>query len=181
MDKVAIISTVKAPIEELKMFIFHHKRIGVGEIIFFIDDYDGSDLSEIEQLGNVTLVKCDSEYWEELGVDRPISIESRQVMNVNRGAALAQSFGCKWLVHIDNDELLIVKNDIKAVFSCIDDSVDAVRFDMFEAVPDKINHCNIYEPRLFKVRSTRLQIFLAKLFGCRRAILDNEYFRAHSI
>ena len=54
MTKVAIISTVRAPLNELKMFINYHLNIGVDEIILFFDDPSHIDISPLGKYKNVT-------------------------------------------------------------------------------------------------------------------------------
>jgi len=177
MSSLAIIATVKAPIEQLKFFINYHLNVGADQIILFFDDPNDKDIEQIQHYELVTVIPCTTEYWEKSTSQRPNSIEKRQVTNVNKGIQIALDKKCNWIAHIDSDELLNPKQDIKEVLKYC--KADAIRFELLEAAPEREYYKNIYEPTLFKKKPTTLQIRMAKLLGCRRSIYNNEYLRGH--
>ena len=62
--KIAIVSTVKGPLNELLMFINYHLNIGIDQIILFFDDPQDTCIDQIDaKYKNVHAVKCTEEYW----------------------------------------------------------------------------------------------------------------------
>ena len=178
MVKVGIISTVKAPLSELRMFVNYHLNIGVDYIVLFFDDPEDEAIEFLSQYTQVVAVKCSSEYWADRTGERPSSIEHRQMANVNYGAKYLSRKQCDWLIHIDSDELVNPLKELKSVLSKCNS--EAVRFALLEAVADKLKHTHIFEPTLFKKKPNKIQLLLARIFPCPSAIFDGQYFRGHT-
>ncbi|PLX78593.1 MAG: hypothetical protein C0616_14240 [Desulfuromonas sp.] len=181
LPKFAIISTVKAPGNELAMFVNYHLNIGIDEIILFFDDPDDPYISQFSADPNVTGIPCTSDYWEERGFARPGRIANRQMVNVNHGATIARSKGCNWAIHIDSDELIYPNDPEYSSLKAYPDwsEADAIKFSLKEAIVERCDYEHIFLPQLFKHQCGRLKIALARLLGCSRAIIDQNYFRGH--
>lgn len=177
MTKLCIISTVKAPFNQLKLFINYHLKIGIDEIILFFDDPRDAAINQLSNQPKITLIPCSDNYWKNIAGTRPESIEDRQIINVNKGILYAKEKNCNWVMHIDSDELIHPKHDIKNILD--DYNADGVRFELLEAVADKKHYDHIFLPTLFKKKSSKIQIKLAGLLGCNRSIYDGEYLRGH--
>jgi len=178
MSRIAVISTVRTPLAELRMFVHHHLEVGVDRVILYFDDPADEALPEFCGYGRVTTIACTDEYWKNRGTLRPKAIEQRQITNVNHGMTLARGSGCRWAVHIDSDELIAPVVDLKHVLDGCE--ADVLRFEMFEAVSERAAYPHIFAPTLFKAKPRRRQQILAKLLGCNRSFFQGQYFRGHN-
>lgn len=180
MEKVGIVSTVRAPIEEIKTFIQHHRKMGIEKVVLFFDDPNDDTYSKLENDSFLTCIACDEEYWlTQSSNGRPDSIESRQKINANVGAEVLKESGCQWLTSIDADELIFSFKRLNDILS--QSQSQALRFNVVEAVPEKINYDSIFEPTLFRTNPSPKRIRLAQTLGCKKSFLNNEYYRGHTV
>lgn len=178
MIKVTIISTVRSPIKQLRLFVNYHLNVGIDHIILFFDDPLDEGINAFAQYEKVSTVKCSSAYWLEKTDKRPEFISERYIINVNEGVKLALEKNCNWIIHIDSDELINPLKELKQVLS--DTNAEAVRFSILEAVSENEKYDHIFQPILFKKNPNRLQVYLAKFLGCSNVFFDNQYFRGHT-
>jgi hypothetical protein len=178
MEKLAIISTVKAPLGQLQMYVNYHLNLGIDEVILFFDDPLDEGIKFFSNYKNVTVVPCSSEYWTQKTKKRPPISLGRQIVNVNEGVKIATSKNCTWMTHIDCDELIYPLKDIKQVLrNC---QADALKFSLMEAVSEQETYEHIFIPTLFKKIPNKLQIWAAKILGCSQCFCEGEYFRGHN-
>ncbi|WP_354635175.1 glycosyltransferase family 2 protein [Planktothricoides raciborskii] len=177
MEKLAIISTVKAPLSQLTMYVNYHLNIGIDEIILFFDDPLDEGIKFFANYENVTVVPCSSEYWTQTTEPRPPIVLDRQITNVNEGVKIAISKNCSWMTHIDCDELIYPLRDIKQVLR--DCQADGLNFHVMEVVSEQETYEHIFMPTLFKKRPNKLQIWAAKMLGCSQSFCGGQYFRAY--
>ena len=178
MIKIAIVSMVKAPLHELRLFVHYHLNIGIDEIILLFDDPLDPGLEAFPQFQRVTAIACSSDYWKNTAEERPDIFGIRQITNINEGVKIALDRGCSWVIPIDSDELIKPSTDIKRTLeNC---NADVLRFKVMEAVSEKEDYDNIFAATLFKNESSEAKIKVAKLFGCSQAFFKNEYFRGHT-
>ncbi len=177
MTRVAVVSTVRAPLHEARMFINYHLNMGIDEIILFFDDPLDEGVTVFTQLKQVSTVACTPQYWSKMSGNKPTAIEDRQVINANEGVRFARKKKCDWIVHIDSDELISTSTSIKSVLAKCD--ADALRFEVMEAVSERESYDNIYAATLFKKKSGKTALQIAKLLGCTRSVFEDEYFRSH--
>lgn len=178
MPKIAIISTVRAPLHELIMFINYHLNIGVDEIILFFDDPSHIDISPLDKYKNVTTIQCTSDYWHSTKKPRPEFLDDRQITNMTIGRKLSIKKNCDWVIHIDSDELIMPSSNLKDILTNC--NADALQFSIVEAVSEDTYYDNIFITTLFKKKPNKLQIILAKLLSCKNALYNGEYFRGHT-
>ncbi|MFG6106876.1 glycosyltransferase family 2 protein [Leptothoe sp. EHU-05/26/07-4] len=178
--KVAIISTVKGTLEELILFINYHLNIGIDKIILFFDDPNDNCIDHIHSTyKNVHAVTCTDEYWLKKSSHRPELHTERQVINANEGITIAKELGCKWIIHIDRDELIYSSKNFKSVLD--NSESDVIRLSIREAIPEIENYKNIFEPRIFKVPNpSPRKVKIAKVFGCKSVFYGNNYFKGHT-
>jgi hypothetical protein len=180
-DKVCLVSTIRSPVIETIYFVNYHLNIGIDEVILFFDDPDDEAFALLQDYASVRLIRCDSNYWKAQGISRPATIEDRQECNANVGLRIAAENGFQWIIHIDSDELIVPKYQLKTALSM--SSADVLRFTIKEAVSERDHYDNIFQATLFKERAKdekRLRRRLAMLFGCGRAFFEGEYFRSHA-
>jgi hypothetical protein len=178
MEKLAIISTVKAPLSQLRMYVNYHLNMGIDEIILFFDDPFDEGIKFFANYKNVSIVPCSSDYWTQTTEKRPHISLDRQITNVNEGVKIATSKNCSWITHIDCDELIQPLKEIKQVLT--DCQADALKFCLMEAVSEQETYKHIFIPNLFKKRPNKLQIWAAKILGCSKSFCEGEYFRGHN-
>ena len=177
MTQAGIISTVKAPVEQLEMFINYHLNIGVKLIVLFFDDPDDSAIEHFSDNPKVISILCDQKYWNALPDARPDAIPGRQIVNVNIGADILKEHAINWLIHIDSDELI---RPLKPLAEVLDNSnSDIVVFQILEAFPLQIRSKGFYSQCFFKQKPTIDKIHRAKRYGCRNAIYKNKYLKGH--
>ncbi len=179
-DKVCLVSTIRSTVRETIYFVNYHLNIGIDEIILFFDDPDDEAFVHLEDYARVRLIRCDSTYWQAQGTSRPAAVEDRQEWNANVGLKFAAN-RFQWIIHIDSDELIVPKDELKMILSMC--SADVLRFAIKEAVSERDHYDNIFQATLFKERvrgERRFRSRLAMLFGCSGALFEGEYFRAHA-
>lgn len=174
--QIAIVATVKAPLQELSYFINYHLGL-VNQIWLFFDDPLDETANQLTEITGLTTVICDSAYWAELG-GRPDIIEKRQELNATQALSFSKSKSIDWLIHIDSDELIYgSRSQLKKILH--ESSADIVRFGIREAIVDRLHYSCLFQPIWFKKPSSPQKIKLANLFGCRHAVYQNEFFRGH--
>jgi hypothetical protein len=177
---ICLISTVRTTVRQTICFVNYHLSAGIDEIILFFDDPNDPAAEVFSDYVRVRSIKCDNKYWAARGTAAPLVTQERQEINVNYGLKLAAESGFDWIIHIDSDELLMSKGDIKNILSL--QSGDVVRFSMKEAVSEKDHYENIFEATLFKEPVTKekySQIALALSLGCEGVFFEGVYFRGH--
>lgn len=178
MTKIAVVSMVKAPLHELKLFVHYHLNIGIDEIILFFDDPEDPALELFPRFPQVTTIACSADYWSNITGERPDIFSTRQIINVNEGVRVAKENGCSWVVQIDSDELIKPSTGIKHTLENCD--ADVLRFKVMEAASEKMNYDNIFTATLFKNEPSDVKIKAAKMLGCSQAFFKDEYFRGHT-
>ncbi len=183
MVTIGLVSTVRAHIEDLKKFVYYHLNIGCDYIVLFYDDPENAAYNVFVNESKVIEIVCSSNYWSMQNSGRPTSIEERQEINVNNGAAILANRGCDWIIHIDVDELIRPLKDIKKILQKT--NFEAIRFTLLEAVPKNINN-KIYNTNIFKQfpkKHANIKFKVLNLLcslGLLNSIFEKEFFRGHT-
>lgn len=182
MTRVAIVATVKAPENELTMFVNYHLNRGIDRIFLFFDDPSGDEANIFSAYDQVVTVLCTAEYWTRVAStgaaeSKPKKLGLRQEVNADVAFALSHKEGFDWLIHLDSDELIFTGGDLKPIL--LESGVDILRFSMFEAIATKRTYESIFEPALFKVQPTQTQLQRVASLECRGVLYRGEYFRGH--
>ncbi len=178
MTKVAVVSTVKAPLAQLKEYVSHTISIGMDRVCLFFDDPSDEAAQYFTDMPNVEVVLCSDEHWKNGLGERPVEHQKRQVFNINFAADRLKQDGFEWLISIDCDELLYPKRPLHRILE--ETTADALRFPILEAVSERLTYDSIFSPEIFKKVPMRGQGRLARLLGCRKAFFGGQYFRGHS-
>ena len=175
-NKIALVSTVKSPILELKMFVHYHLNIGINEVILFFDDPNDLAISLFDTYTHVHCNICSDTYWRKRCSKKPTGIEDRQIINVNAGEKIALNRGCKWLVHIDSDELIYspYEKNINNILQTFSASV--IVLSLREAIANKEGHKHIFEPTWFKKIAKPNQLKYLNKIG---SVFKGEFIRGH--
>lgn len=179
MSKIAAISTVKSPPNELTRFVNYHLNIGINEIILFFDDPEDKAVSLFENKEHVSCVICSDDYWFRALNRKPDSIEERQIYNINRGVELAKEKQCNWVSHIDSDELIFNSTDYSIISQLEKLDADIARMAVREAIAEKKENGNIFQSKWFKKPVPVQKVETAEKYGCKNVIFRGEYFRGH--
>lgn len=176
--KIAIVLTVKAPIEQLRQFLDYHLSIGFDRIYVYFDDPNDRAIREFQLHPKLTIHRCTNDYWQSAhNSARNDSIIIRQELNVKHAMVCAKQDRIDWLAHIDCDELIYPRVPIKKYLQ--DYPLDHIQFQILEAIPDKLHYDSIFEPKLFRKRPSKLMKKIARRL-CKNCIFFGQYFRAHT-
>lgn len=185
-DTVGIVTTLKAPLDEVLRFVNYHLNIGVDHLFLFFDDPNDPAISLLKKYRTVTCIRCDAAYWASRGVTRSDVVVLRQTENATLALQMARDLGLTWLAHIDGDELLYSVMGLKSALAEVGD-VDVVILPPMEAVPERLEGgAPFVSSRFFRVlpRSLRHRTFffgLARGVGCGNCFLNGRYFRGHQL
>lgn len=176
-EMICIVSTVRAAPDELLDFTHYHFNAGTDWIILFFDDPQDPAADLLSGNERITVIRCDRSFWASQGIERPASIEHRQLINANLGLLWARQRQFDWIIHIDSDELLHADADLHDVLMAA--RAPVVRFAMKEAVAERASYSSRFDSTLFREPCSpgRLESLSPEV---RSAILfEGEYFRAH--
>lgn len=180
----AIVTTLKAPEQQVLAFLAHHLALGPDRIWLHFDDPDDPSAAAVEALAleRVTVVRCDMAHWgAKRGKpgDRPDSHQRRQVMNL-RKVYRKHAQGLDWLAHIDVDEFLVLDRPLDEILAGCEDAF--LRIEPFEALHDPALGDDIFSSRYFH-RATRTPEeaeYLAPVFGGYADILRKGMLSHHA-
>jgi hypothetical protein len=176
------VSTVRAPLADLKMFVNYHLNCRVDRMFLFFDDPADASIEYFHNDNRVTCIRCDAAHWASSQLPDKPSIEERQVYNATLALRWAANEGFDWVIHIDSDELVFASGrDLKGYLERIADCFDAVTFPTLEALPNKRYSKHFFEEiHWFKTYKARVPLaeVIARRMGCHRAF-KYGYFRAH--
>jgi hypothetical protein len=178
MEKIGIVTTLKAPLRETIQYVHYHLNIGVDKLLLFFDDPNDPAIRYFRLYPQVSCIPCNEEHWRKFATSHRLSLEDRLKINANIGLKTVREGGYDWIIHIDSDELLYSEETIGAVLAKTNS--DILRFELYEAVPEKETYDDIFgEVTLFKRTASRFKRILARSLGCRHAFFRGEYFRGH--
>lgn len=141
-----IVTTVKAPADQIRAFVAHHLSLGAAHIWLYFDDPDDPALSVAKALPQVTAVPCDDAHWQKIGT-RPDRHQNRQVRNAQR---CWRRCPLPWLAHIDVDEFLLPAQSISETLSALHPDQVMLRSEPFEAMHDPALPVGIFSARQFR-------------------------------
>ncbi len=118
-----VVSTIKAPPEEINTFIEHHARLGAEEIHIFLDAPVPEGCLDHWSRDLVTVTLCDDAYWQANPRTRRDTHPQRQIFNATRTYR-----GCKlpWLAHVDVDEFMHPLRPIPEILAAQEAEVQAL-------------------------------------------------------
>ncbi len=178
MEKIAIVSTLRAPLRQTLSFVRYHLNIGIDALFLFFDDPDDPALEILASCSQVTATACSPAYWRRLGHDAVPGFHERQLVNANVGMIIAIQHSCQWLLHIDCDQLVKPCRNLHEVLG--ESRADILRLSLLEALPQAEEHDGAFSPVLFKTMIGAWQKRMALLLGCHGAFFDGVYFRGHT-
>lgn len=176
MNKLAIVSTVRCSFDELNRWIQYHLKNQIDLIYLFFDD-SSPEYSHFHFSSRVRTIICDDEYWEQYG-EKPSKIDARQTTNATYATKLARLDGVRWLAHIDDDEVIFFKGDLREKLEL--KSTEQVRLKIYEAISTDETCSSKFNTHTFKIKAGK------KNEALKRGVSDDvfyagDYFRGHSV
>ncbi|MFA5061449.1 MAG: glycosyltransferase family 2 protein [Candidatus Pacearchaeota archaeon] len=163
-EKICIVVTARAPLIQIKSFINYHLNKGIDLIYLFFDDPKDKAIKEIKNYKNVIYFRNNK--------NSPSSIEDRQRKNANFALSLARKEGFKWICHLDIDELIWTKIELKKILRKVPNSIDYIRLATLEAVPEKLHYEDPFKGiTLFKNNFHKLSKRFFRGHACGKSIV----------
>lgn len=179
MSKICTVTTINAPLHEIVSFVNYHLNYGIDRLFLYFDAPDDPALSLLRNHDQISCIRCDDAYWYSTGTGSTgLSIHKKQNINANHALKRARKMGFDWIIHIDGDELLFSRENIKKILQQTE--ADVLRFEIHEAVPDNDYYPSIFkEKTLFRKCKSSQREKLAQKLGCNKCFFANRYFRGH--
>lgn len=137
-----IVSTIKAPTDDILAFCAHHLDLGAHRIFVYLDDPDSDAFATLSAHPKIRPVLCDDSYWTRNNRHRPEKHQARQVENARHAYARAEQVD--WLTHIDVDELLWPATPLPAQLAALPPECTVARIRPAEALatpqPGPVTH-----------------------------------------
>lgn len=140
-----IVTTVKAPVDQVLAFVAHHLGFGPAQIWVHFDDPDSPGPAALAGIDRVTAVRCDAAYWKALRGNRPKSHQFRQSLNLRR---IYAETTLDWLLHIDVDEFLVADRPLAPILVDLDRPM--IRVEPWDALHDPGAPDDIFSGRYFR-------------------------------
>ena len=104
MSRWGIVSTIKAPADEILDFVAYHLDLGAAHVFIYLDNQNPKAEAALQAHPKVTVTRTDGDYWKARNIKKPARHQPRQTVNASH--AYRQAHGLDWLAHIDVDEFL---------------------------------------------------------------------------
>lgn len=140
--KWGIVSTIKAPPEDILNFCAHHLELGAHRLYIYLDDPDSPAFGPLSDHPKIRPLRCDARYWKRHTGRRPAKHQARQVENARH--AYERRVQVDWLAHIDVDEFLWPATPLPDQLAALPDDCTVARIRPSEALaptaPDPLTH-----------------------------------------
>lgn len=177
---IAITTTVRSDLDSIKSFINYHLNVGISYIFIFFDDPQDANFNYFQFYHkSVQCILCNTQHWQTLSCDAKSNIEHRQTSNANWALSEAKKKGLDWISHIDIDELIYTKKNLKQALANLPKSIDVLWLPPLEAIPEQLNCKNPFkELHTFKRLNCKDEQYYDG--HNRAAYFHGEYFRGHT-
>ena len=145
LPRWGIVTTVKAPVEQVLAFVAHHLALGPDRIFVHLDDPETGSIAALEGLPGVRPIACDARYWRQMRGKRPPAHQYRQALNLQRVYARTK---LDWLLHIDVDEFLLAEAPVAPMLAAATGPM--VRVEPWDALHDPQAPDDIFRGRWFR-------------------------------
>lgn len=164
--------TLKAPVDQMLAFVAHHHALGAAHLWLHFDDPDDPAHAVAQRLPDVTAIRCDRDWWQQISGGRPGKHQVRQSSNI---AALYAKAPLPWLLHADVDEFLLADSPMPTLLDAVSPSAPFIRARPWEALhepdlPDDIQTASHFRAALPGARNAGNRELV---FGQFAALLPN--------
>lgn len=159
-----ICTTLKATPDKVLAFVAHHLSLGATRIWLHFDDPDDPAAAMVEALPQVTVIRCDADWWAARNGRRPPKHQTRQSCNIQY---LCDTAPLPWIAHIDVDEFLWPARPIATLLAGQPKEAPMMRLRPWEALHDPSLTDDIYTARAFRaaMNGAQLAALRAEIFG----------------
>lgn len=151
--KWGIVSTIKAPIDDIQTFCAHHLELGAHRIYLYLDDPDQEGVDSLKAHPKLRVRLCHQHYWDTNLGKRPAKHQNRQVANAAH--AYGRRVEVDWLTHIDVDEFLWPHLPLPDQLAALPDDTLVARIRPAEALSDASHSDVTHFKKLTLDRPTR--------------------------
>lgn len=130
--KWAVVSTIKAPTEDILAFAAHHLDLGAHRLYLYLDDENPEANAALKAHPKIRVTQTDETYWRRHGT-RPEKHQVRQTANV-MNAYTKKAHEVDFITHIDVDEFLWPSRDLGAQLADLPQSASCARVWPIEAL-----------------------------------------------
>lgn len=102
--KWGIVSTIKAPADEILSYAAYHLEQGAHRLYLYLDEDNPEAYAALKAHAKIRVQTCDDAHWKRLGGKRPARHQVRQSRNATH--AYTRRAEVDWLIHMDVDEFL---------------------------------------------------------------------------
>jgi hypothetical protein len=141
-----VVTTVKAPEEQILAFVAHHLSLGAAHVWVYFDDPDDPAYPAVSRLPRVTARRCTDWHWILLG-GRDNRHQRRQAHNARHAQRKCRF---DWLAHLDVDEFLHAPRPIGTILAEAPPSALSLQIEGFEALHDPDLPDDIFTARHFR-------------------------------
>lgn len=132
--KWGIVSTIKAPAEDILKFAAFHLEAGAHRLFLYLDEPCAQARLHLKAHPKIRVFDCDDASWQQRRKKgKPAKHQTRQTLNATR-AYRRQSGDLEWLTHIDVDEFLWSLQPISQVLSALPPTTLCARVRPIEAL-----------------------------------------------
>jgi len=121
-----IVTTVKAPLEQILDFAAWHLDQGAHRIYIHLDDPDPETRAVLKAHPKIRVTPTGAAYWRQLTGNRPAKHQSRQTANATRILAKIPP-EVDWLLHIDVDEFVLSPQPLAELLAPLPDTAQVAR------------------------------------------------------
>ncbi|WP_137699964.1 glycosyltransferase family 2 protein [Marimonas lutisalis] len=111
-----IVSTIKAPLQEIADFAAYHLDLGAHRLFLYLDDDNPDAFEALKKHPKIRVFKADAANWR--SDNRPAKHQARQSANA-RHAYRRKAGEIDWLAHIDVDEFLWPASDLSGQLAAL--------------------------------------------------------------
>jgi hypothetical protein len=146
MPTWGVVTTVRAPEEQILAFVAHHLALGAARIWVYFDDPADPAHDRIARLPRITAIRCTDWYWALRG-GRDRRHQSRQVQNARHAQHRCR---LDWLTHVDVDEYIHAARPVAEILAEVPGAEVTLRMEPFEALHDPGLPDDIFTARRFR-------------------------------
>ena len=141
-NKICSVSTIKAPLDETLEWVNYHLNLGIDHMYICFDNPKDKAIKKLEKNDKVTCIKCDENHlWHLIPPGGKLSdVNHQEKLEFNAWFVfkLIQDKDYDWMfAHLDSDELMYVKGDLKDFLSKIKKEIEVICLLPLDSVPEK--------------------------------------------
>lgn len=128
-----VVTTIKAPAEEILDFAAYHIDLGAHRLFLYLDaPITPKTFHLLKSHPKIRLRQCDESYWKKMNGWRPQKHQVRQSFNATHAYSRAKDVD--WLAHIDVDEFIASCRPLPSLLSALPENTFCARMRPAEAL-----------------------------------------------